>query len=73
MRRANALFEDYPSESPRLRFPVYFWIHAWEKGNVGVWEEFGEISLTFLEYLLIGVASRLFPNDTLNQEGVNRI
>ncbi len=70
---ANALFEDYPSESPRLRFPVYFWIHAWEKKNIGIWEEFGEISLTFLEYLLIGVASKLFPNDMLNQEGINRI
>jgi hypothetical protein len=72
-RWANALFEDYPSKSPRLRFPVYFWIHAWKKGKMGIWEEFGETSLTFLEYLLIGVASRLFPNDMLNQEGINRI
>lgn len=72
-RWANTLFEDYPSKSPRLRLPVYFWIIAWERGNIGIWEEFGETSLTFLEYLLIGVASRLFPNDLLNQEGVNRI
>ena len=44
---ANALFEDFPSKTPRLKFPVYFWIHAWEKGNIGIWEDFGEISLTF--------------------------
>ena len=60
-RWANALFEDFPSKSPRLRFPVYFWINAWERGSIGIWEEFGGESLTFLEYLLIGVASRLFP------------
>jgi hypothetical protein len=46
---------------------------GWKKGNIGIWKEFGEISLTFLEYLLIGVASKLFPNETLNQEGINRI
>jgi hypothetical protein len=28
--------------------------------------------LAFIEYLLIGVASLLFPNDLLNEEGVNR-
>ena len=35
---------------------VYFWVKAWERGEVGIWEEFGAISLTFLEYLLVGVA-----------------
>jgi hypothetical protein len=29
--------------------------------------------LAFLEYLLIGVAGVLFPNDLLNEEGVNRV
>jgi hypothetical protein len=33
---------------------------------------FGSCPLAFIEYLLIGVASLLFPNDLLNEEGVNR-
>jgi hypothetical protein len=70
---ADALFEKYPSDSPKLRFPLFFWIKAWEKGSVGIWKEFGETSLTFLEYLLIGVASDLYPDDLLNEEGVNRV
>ena len=69
---ANKLFAHYPSASPQLREPVYFWITAWKKGGVGIWEEFGPTSLTFLEYLLIGVASDLFPGELLNDEGVNR-
>ena len=69
---AEMLFCKYPASLPKLRFPVYFWIKAWEKGSVGIWEDFGETSLTFLEYLLIGVGSDLFPTDLLNDEGVNR-
>ena len=69
---AKALFANYPSSTLRLRFPVYYWIMAWEKGQIGIWEDFGATSLTFLEYLLIGVASDLFPEHILNEEGVNR-
>jgi len=69
---ADSLFVDYPSSSPKLKYPVYFWIKAWEKGEIGIWEDFGSTSLTFLEYLLIGIASDLFPEHLLNEEGVNR-
>ena len=68
---AKLLFTDYPSASPRLRKPVYFWLTAWKKDEIGIWEEFGPTSLTFLEYQLIGVASRLSKR-LLNDEGVNR-
>ena len=37
----------------------------------GVWEELGPTSLTFLEYLLIGVAGRVSPV-LLNRVGVGR-
>jgi hypothetical protein len=69
---AGRLFNNFPTDTPCLKFPVYFWTTAWEKGGIGIWEDFGSTNLTFLEYLLIGVASDLFPNDLLNDEGVNR-
>ncbi|MCK8826562.1 hypothetical protein MWH25_02205 [Natroniella acetigena] len=40
--------------------------------DVGPWKEFGTTSMIFLKYLLIGLASDLFPNVLLNSEGVNR-
>jgi hypothetical protein len=40
--------------------------------TVGIWPEFGACPLAFIEYLLIGVASLLFPDDLLNEEGVSR-
>ena len=69
---AKALFENYPTKTPKLKFPVKFWIKAWQSGEIGIWKEFGATNLTFLEYLLIGVASKLFPDELLNSEGVNR-
>lgn len=69
---ANRLFESYPTPYPTLRRATYFWIHAWENGRVGIWKEFGSTSLTALEYHLISVASTVFPESLLNQEGVNR-
>ena len=71
-RWATALFESYPTDQPKLKFPVKFWIKAWQSDEVGIWKDFGTTNLTFLEYLLIGVASKLFPSDLLNSEGVNR-
>ena len=68
----NKLFTAYPSSSPKLKQTVWFWAKAWETGSTGIWQDFGPTSLTFLEYLLIGVASDLFPEDLLNKEGVNR-
>lgn len=64
--------ESYPTESPTLQEATYFWIHAWEKGTVGICKEFGSTSLTLQEYFLIGLASVLFPDHLLNHEGVNR-
>jgi hypothetical protein len=79
-RWAERLFEEVPElpvEPPRLRREVWFWGKAWKKGDVGIWSvgiwsEYGATSLTFLEYLLIGVASDLFGQYLLNSEGVNR-
>ena len=69
---ANRLFDRYPSSNPSLLRNVRFWVKAWRCGDVGIWKEYGATSLTFLEYLLIGVASDLFPDMLLNDEGVNR-
>jgi hypothetical protein len=69
---AEKLFTSYPSSAPTLNQGVWFWAKAWETGSTGIWEDFGPTSLTFLEYLLIGVASDLFPEVLLNREGVNR-
>jgi hypothetical protein len=69
---AEKLFLSFPSKSPKLRRETYFWIEAWKHGSSGIWKEYGETSLTFLEYLLIGVASDLFSGLLLNEEGVNR-
>ena len=71
-RWAGNLFEKYPAANPKLKSPVHFWIKAWEKDETGIWPEFGATSLTFLEYLLISVASDLFPQRMLNEEGINR-
>lgn len=69
---ADLLFNSVPSENPELKEQTYFWIKAWERGAVGPWKDFGVTSLTFLEYLLIGLASDIFPEILLNGEGVNR-
>jgi hypothetical protein len=55
----------------RLRHPVYFWAAAWKSEETGVWEEYGQTSLAFLEYLLIGVAGGM-SDSLLNREGVSR-
>ena len=72
IRWGNRLFTNLPSTQPKLRQEVYFWIKAWKKGDIGIWQEFGSTPLTFLEYLMIGVASSIFPETLLNEEGVNR-
>ncbi len=68
---ASTLFESAPEVRPRLREPVYFWTRAWESSEVGIWEDFGPTPLAFLEYLMIGVASRVSPK-LLNREGRGR-
>jgi hypothetical protein len=68
---AQELFEGINVERPRLRQPVFLWVKAWQE-DVGPWKEFGSTRLSFLEYLLIGLASALFPSKILNREGNNR-
>lgn len=68
---AESLFIDYPSHKPKLKRNTYFWCKAWKQGDIGPWKEFGPTPLTFLEYLLIGLSSSIFP-ELLNVEGVNR-
>ncbi len=70
---AKSLFEQAPSSSLRLRFDVRFWCTAWGPEAKGIWREFNPCPLAFAEYLLIGAAGVLFPNDLLNKEGVNRV
>jgi hypothetical protein len=69
---ADALFVATGVPQPKLREPVHFWTKAWSRSDVGIWSEFGPTRLTFLEYLLIGVASAAFPKILLNREGQNR-
>ena len=72
VRWAHRLFESVPTTTPQLRFDVRFWCTPWGPASPGIRPEFGPCPLAFIEYLLIGVASLLFPNDLLNEEGVNR-
>ena len=69
---ANKIFINFPTDNPKLKMPIKFWCKAWKANDISIWEEFGHTNLTFLEYLLIGVGSSLFPNDLLNKEGKNR-
>lgn len=72
VRWAETLFEDTPVANPRLRRPVRFWAKAWKSSDIGIWSEMNPTKLTFLEYLLIGVASSIFGEQLLNSEGRNR-
>lgn len=69
---AGALFEDLDQRTLKLRKPVYFWAKAWKPTDRGIWAEMNPTRLTFLEYLLIGVASAAFGTTLLNNEGHNR-
>lgn len=69
---AEKIFIDWPSLYPKLKRQTYFWMQAWRSDNIGIWQEFGVTNLTFLEYLLIGVANSIFSEYLLNEEGVNR-
>jgi len=42
------------------------------RADAGIWTEFGPTRLSFLEYLLIGIGSSIFPRELLNREGHNR-
>jgi hypothetical protein len=66
------MFKEYPTNTPVVKRKVFFWTKAWSSNNLGPWVEFGPTRLTFLEYLLIGVASSKFGASLLNREGRNR-
>jgi hypothetical protein len=51
---------------------IRFWACIWGPQRQSIWREFGATRLAFEEYLLISVASELFPNDLLNRERRNR-
>lgn len=72
LKWAERLFASWDGPGPKLRRETLFWMEAWRRGGSGPWKEYGETSLTFLEYQLIGVASDLFADVLLNEEGVNR-
>jgi hypothetical protein len=69
---AENLFEKRPTKNPKLKRNVLFWMKPWKGTDVGIWKDFGPTNLTFLEYLLIGVGSTIFPETLLNSEGTNR-
>lgn len=72
LRWASALFDIVEGRDVRLRTPCYFWMKAWKPTDLGVWKEMVPMRLSFLEYLLIGVASSAFGTSVLNYEGRNR-
>ena len=63
---------DINGDHIRLRGNVRFWAAIWGPGRSSIWKDYGETRLAFEEYLLIGVASDLFPEHLLNREGRNR-
>ncbi|AOW75543.1 hypothetical protein A3Q34_00790 [Colwellia sp. PAMC 20917] len=65
---AGTLFQEYPSFPPNL---INQYIFGAKPGKKSI-QEFGETRLTFLEYLLIGIASSAFPELLLNREGKSR-
>lgn len=71
-RWAAALFETVEDGNVRLHQRTYFWVKAWRSTDVGIWTEMRPMRLSFLEYLLIGVASSAFGTNVLNYEGRNR-
>jgi len=75
--RNNGEFKLDEFGRPRLIQPVYFWCTAWKSpsdnlSSKSIWQDIGKTRLSFEEYLLIGIASELFPKTLLNTEGHNR-
>ena len=66
-RWQEALFD---GPTAHLKEQVFFWCKVWNHNEVGPWTEYGPTSLSFLEYQLIGVGSKINPN-ILNSEGTS--
>ncbi len=67
----DTLFDEVGSL--RIKGDVRFWACLWGAERKSIWREYGTTRLAFEEYLLIGVASDLYPNDLLNREGRNKL
>lgn len=61
---ADLLFE----KDRQLKQQTYFWTKAWNQADVGLYHDF-EIPLEQLEYQLIGLASDIYEDRLLNEEG----
>jgi len=68
----RVLFDDAEG-SLRINGEVRFWACLWGPERKSIWREYGATRLAFEEYLLIGVASDLYPNELLNREGRNKL
>ena len=68
----DSLFERNDDGELIINGDVRFWACCWNADRQSIWSEYRSTRLAFEEYLLIGVASDLFPNDLLNREGRNR-
>jgi hypothetical protein len=54
------------------RKETLFWATLWGPNCQSIWQQYGSTKLAFEEYLVIGVASDVFPNLLLNREGRTR-
>jgi hypothetical protein len=68
----SSMLFDFDEQTVKPKFDIRFWATLWTKDCQSIWHDFGPTRLTFEEYLLIGIASDLFPSDLLNNEGRNR-
>lgn len=65
--------EERPNDTSLLKQKVFFWAKVWSsKNDTGPEVGLGPTKLTFLEYLLIGIASSTFGDVLLNRENRNR-
>lgn len=63
---------DVDGDTVSLKAETLFWACLWGPMRQSVWAEYGSTKLAFEEYLLIGVASDVFPESLLNREGRTR-
>ena len=64
------LWQEFCNKHQVIESCVPLFDTAWESGSIGAWKEFGEAHLAQLEYQLMAIAVKQFPNDLLNEEGV---
>ncbi|GIW99319.1 MAG: hypothetical protein KatS3mg111_2652 [Pirellulaceae bacterium] len=67
----NKLF-NVDGDVVELKTEVLFWATLWGPESHSILSDYGSTKLANEEYLLIGIASDLFPEKLLNSEGRNR-